>query len=103
MIFLYKDDNKVTAKIIVDYTKNKVTVKNYSDFPLELPFGINTNPTIKDFEDLLEERCFPRTKDKLKLHLEALGIDYYDPLTIVLKTKGRLEGDFYSLECIDKD
>lgn len=103
MIFLYKNNNKVTAKITVDYTKNEVVVENYSDFPLELPFGVNKNPTIKDFEDLLEDRCFPRTKDKLKLHLKELGIDYYDPLTIVLKTKGRLEGDFYSLEYIQED
>ena len=98
MVLYYKNKERITTKIEVDYRTNTVEIENYSDFPLELAFGVNIHPTIKDFEDFLESRCFPRNRDGLKLHLQELGLDYYDPYAICKKTNGRLEGDSYSIE-----
>lgn len=103
MKLLYKNKDRITSEITVDYKTNRVSVINYSDFPFELAFGVCNNPTMQDFEDFLESRCFPRTRDNMKLHLKELEIDCYDPLTIVNITKGRLEGDPYSLEIICED
>ena len=98
MVLYYKNKERITTKIEVDYRTNTVEIENYSDFPLELAFGVNIHPTIKDFEDFLESRCFPRNRDGLKLQLQELGLEYYDPYAICKKTNGRLEGDFYSIE-----
>ena len=98
MILYYKNKERRTTKIEVDYRNNSVKIENYSDFPLELAFGVNKHPTMEDFEEFLESRCFPRTRDGMKLHLRELGLDYYDPYEICKKTKGRLEGDSYSNE-----
>lgn len=98
MTLYYKHRDRVTTKIDVDYKTNTVKIENYSDFPLELAFGVNEHPTIQDVEDFLESRCFPRTRDMMKLHLQELGLDYYDPYEICKKTHGRLEGDYFSIE-----
>ena len=100
MELVYKHDNKIVARIYVDYIRDKVKVINYTDNFLEKPFGANDNPTIKDFEDLVEDRCFPRSRDMMKLHLQELGIGCYEPLDIIRQTQGKLEGDYFSLEIV---
>ena len=102
MKFLYKHKDTLLAEIYVDYVKGTVRVVNYTDDIMDKPFGVNDNPTIDDFEYLLEDRCFPRDRDMMKLHLEELGILSYEPLEIIKKTKGKLEGDFYSLELVEE-
>lgn len=57
-------------------------------------FGIKAKPTWEDFEEFLESRCFPRTRDGLRMILDDIGLDFYDPLAIVEKTKGRMAEDF---------
>lgn len=101
MTLYYKNKGRRTTKIDVDYIAGTVNIENYSDFPLELAFGVNQHPTMADFEEFLESRCFPRTRDGLKLHLRELGLQFYDPLAICKKTNGQLEGDFYSIEFIE--
>ena len=44
--------------------------------------------------EFLEERCFPRTRGHMRLILEDLGLDFYDPLSIIEKTQGRMAEDF---------
>ena len=44
----------------------------------------------------LKSRCFPETRDKIKIQLDALGIPFYDPMLIIGKTQGRMaEDDFW--------
>lgn len=86
-------DDDVSTRIDVDYKTNTVKIKNYTDDNINRAFGCNEHPSMKDFEEFLEERCFPRTRDHLKLILRDMGLDYYDPLAIVRITQGRLEGD----------
>lgn len=99
--FYYKKNNELLTKITVDYKKETVKIKNYTSNNIDKAFGINDNPSFHDFELFLEERCFPRNRDHMKLHLKELNLDYYDPYLIIQKTKGRLEGDPYSLEIED--
>ena len=56
-------------------------------------FGANTNPNYVDYEEFLKSRCFPETRDKIKIQLE---IPFYDPMLIIGKTQGRMaEDDFW--------
>ncbi|MCD7820368.1 MAG: hypothetical protein LUH07_15185 [Lachnospiraceae bacterium] len=52
--------------------------------------GAGRKPVWDDFEEFLESRRFPKTRDHLRLVLSDLGLDFYDPLAIVKKTKGRM-------------
>ena len=59
-------------------------------------FGKNTEPSFEEYEEFIESRCFPRTRDKMKLELQKLGIPFYDPILIIEKTEGRMaEGHFW--------
>ena len=42
-------------------------------------------------------RCFPETRDKMKLELKKLGIPFYDPMLIIEKTQGRMAEDEFSI------
>ena len=59
-------------------------------------FGVVENPDYERYEEFLESRCFPRTRDKMKLVLKDLDIPFYDPFMIIEKTEGRMaEDDFW--------
>ncbi len=58
-------------------------------------FGRNTEPTYEEYEEFLESRCFPRTRDKMKLILKDLNIPFYDPMMIIQKTKGKMAEDAF--------
>lgn len=61
-----------------------------------LAFGANNSPSYEDYEEFLKSRCFPETRDKIKIQLEALNIPFYDPMMIIEKTEGRMaEDDFW--------
>lgn len=64
--------------------------KNYVDNVQFTAFGSNTEPSIADYEDFLESRCLPRSRDKIKLELKESDIPFYDPYLIVKKTQGRM-------------
>lgn len=42
-----------------------------------------------------ESRCFPRTRDNVQKLLQDLGLEYYDPYLICLKTNGRMTNDHF--------
>ena len=93
LIYMYK--NMVCSVIDVDEPKRKVRVKNYIDNPLFRAFGRNTEPSFNDYEEFLRSRCFPETRDKMKLELKRLGLPFYDPLMIIEKTEGRMADDHF--------
>ena len=84
--------------IDVDENRRLVEIKNYTDNLQYRAFGINTEPTYADFEEFLESRCFPRSRDKMKLELDKLGIPFYDPMMIIEKTEGRMADDDFWLK-----
>lgn len=92
--YMYK--NKKCTLIDVDEIHQKIWIKNYVSNILFKAFGANTNPTYEDYEEFLKSRCFPETRDKMKIQLDALGLPFYDPMLIIEKTQGRMaEDDFW--------
>ena len=82
--------------IDVDEMRKIVRIRNYVDNVQFRAFGVKEDPTIEDYNEFLESRCFPRTRDKMKLVLRNLGVPFYDPYLIVQKTEGRMaEDDFW--------
>lgn len=79
--------------IDVDEVERIVHIQNYIANPLYRAFGVNTEPTFEEYEEFLKSRCFPETRDKLKLELKRLELPFYDPILIIEKTNGRMADD----------
>ena len=94
MYYMYKD--MVCTIIDIDEVSREIEIHNYTDNIQYRAFGINAEPSFEDYEEFIESRCIPRTRDKLKLELDRLGIPFYDPVLIIEKTGGRMaEDDFW--------
>jgi len=92
----YMNHQMICTIIDVDLLEEKVKIKNYANNIMYRAFGKNNNPTFSDYEEFLKSRCFPETRDKLKLVLEDLNLPFYDPFLIIKKTEGRMaEDDFW--------
>ena len=92
----YMSDKRVSTIIDVDMLNRKVAFRNYTSNLIRRAFGAKEEVTYEDYEKFLESRCFPSTRDKIKIELEKLGLDSYDPLAIIRKTQGRMaDDDFY--------
>lgn len=92
--YMYKE--KVCTLIDVNEVKREVEIINYTDNIMYRAFGIVEAPNFEMYQEFLESRCFPRTRDKMKLILKDLDIPFYDPLLIIEKTEGRMaEDDFW--------
>lgn len=89
---MYK--NKPCTLIDVDEAKKIVRIKNYVDNVQFTAFGSNTEPSIADYEDFLESRCLPRSRDKIKLELKESDIPFYDPYLIVKKRRGEWQKEY---------
>ena len=82
--------------IDVNEMKREVHILNYTDNLMFRAFGVVENPDYQMYLDFLESRCFPRSRDKMKLILKDLGLPFYDPFMIIEKTEGRMaEDDFW--------
>lgn len=90
---LWKDD--VVANVLIDFTKQKARVFQYTDDFLIKPFSKDSqNVSISDVLDFLEDRCFPRERVNCNEVLKELGLSFYKPLDIVRKTHGVQFDDF---------
>ena len=97
---LYMKGNKINTIIDVSLIDRKIRVKNYTNNIIDRAFGNKENITFEDYEKFLESRCFPKTRDKMKIQLDLLNLSYYDPLMIIEKTKGEMADDDYHVEII---
>ena len=91
LYYMFRD--MICTVIDVDEAVRRVRIKNYTDNLLYRDFGKKTEPDFDDYESFIESRCFPRTRDKIKLELKRLGIPFYDPILIIEKTEGRMAKD----------
>ena len=94
-------DDKVLTSILADMAHERVVTYNYYDNPMKRAFGVVKNPKWEDFILFLEDRCMPRSRDRLKDILRDLHLDFYDPLLIVRKTGGRVAEDRRYLKITD--
>lgn len=91
LAYMYRQ--KLCTVIDVDFARQQVKIQNRTRDILLRAFGTKEQPTWRDFETFLAERCFPQSRGFLKAELARLGLDNYDPLQIVEKTKGRTAED----------
>ncbi len=92
----YMEGSRVCTIIDVDERFRKVKVHNYTKDYIARAFGKEENPDFEAYEAFLESRCFPRSRDKMKLTLRELDLPFYEPLLIIEKTQGRMaEDDFW--------
>jgi len=89
----YMSGYSINTVIDVDMIRSKVKFKNYTSNILLRAFGNKEEVSYIDFEKFLESRCFPSTRDKMKIELDSLNLKAYDPLSIIRKTKGRMVDD----------
>lgn len=89
----FYDSDTLCSTIYADFTGQAVVVENQAVPPVKTAFGNNPFPDWNDFRHFLEGRCIPRQRAGLREYLEALGLDEYDPLTILEKTGGRMAED----------
>ena len=92
-VLRFYDGDTLCSTIYSDFTGQTVVVENQAVSPVKTAFGNNPFPDWKDFQHFLEGRCIPRQRAGLREYLEALGLDEYDPLTILEKTGGRMAED----------
>ena len=92
----YMYGQNVCTLIDVNEQERKVKVKNYTDKIMFRAFGVVEKPDYDQYLEFLESRCFPESRDKMKLILKDLGLPFYDPIMIIEKTEGRMaEDDFW--------
>lgn len=95
--FDYMCQNKLCSTVSV-YDDDSVEVVDFSDYIVELPFGNwGSEVDLKDVEEFLESRCFPRTRANCKQILKSGYIQFYNPLEICMKTEGRMSDDVFWL------
>lgn len=92
----YMHKEEVCTLIDVDEGREIVRIRNYTKNKQFMAFGANENPSFQDYEDFLRSRCFPESRDKMKLILKDLNLPFYDPFMIIERTQGRMaEDDFW--------
>lgn len=94
----YMHHDTLCTIIDVDELRRKVQIKNYAENIMFWAFGNNLRPSYEDYLEFLESRCFPKTRDKMKLILQDLGLPFYDPFLIIQKTRGRMAEDDFWIE-----
>lgn len=92
--YMYKE--QICTVIDVDERGRRLNIQNYTNDYMFRAFGREEKPTFEQYEEFLESRCFPRSRDKMKLILKDLDLPFYDPMMIIEKTQGKMaEDDFW--------
>ena len=92
--YMYQQD--VCTIIDVKEQEQKIKINNYADNVMFRAFGVVEAPDYHQYLEFLESRCFPKSRDKMKVILKVLGLPFYDPIMIIEKTEGRMaEDDFW--------
>lgn len=94
----YYDGSRLCTLIYADFTDKTIQVENHTKTLIKTAFGKKAVPTWEDFVAFLEERCIPKGRAGLQDYLADMGLDEYDPLEILKKTKGRMAEDQQWLE-----
>lgn len=89
----YMNYDRCCTVILVDFLHEKILIRNETDCMIDRAFGVKEKPTWEDFQYFLEERCVPRTRFGMHEILKDYGLDSFDPLAIIEKTKGHMAED----------
>lgn len=91
MAYMFK--NQICTIIDINYFEKKIKIQNRTDDIFHRAFGVNENPSWKDFEVFLESRCYSKSRADIGRILNELGMKTYDTYVMVEKTEGRCHGD----------
>ncbi len=91
--FDYMMKDFVVSHIVV-YIDGSVSIKNFTDNRFYLPF-MYQGVTREDVEDLLRTRVFDEGRPDKREMLRKMGVPFYDPLMIVLRTRGVKLKDYF--------
>ena len=94
----YMYENRLCTVIDVDVRARRVKIKNFVSDAVFRAFGNNEHPSYEEYEKFLESRCFPRTRDKMKIMLKELNLPFYDPFLIIQKTEGKMAEDRFWIQ-----
>ncbi len=89
--FLFQEE--LCTRIYVDFQNETVEIENFTEDNIRRAFGCKTRVSWQEFQDFLEERCFPRSRDRMKHILKELDVSTYDPWQIIQVTEGRMAED----------
>lgn len=89
----YMQGETVCTLIDVDEAGKQIEIKNYTPNFLFRAFGKEEHPDFTMYEEFLRSRCFPESRDKMKLLLREMNLPFYDPFMIIEKTEGRMAED----------
>ena len=92
-VLRFYDGDTLCSTIFADFTERTVAVENQPVPLIKTAFGNHSFPSWEDFQAFLEDRCIPRKRAGLREYLEVLGLEEYDPLSIIQKTQGRMAED----------
>ena len=102
MVLLYKKGDIPCTKITVDYKTDTVEIENYTEDLLDRAFGIIEHPTMKDFEEFIEDRSIPQSRYHFRTEMALLGIEDTSPLGIVKHFHGRCAGDNFCIDFLEE-
>lgn len=91
--YIYMFKHKPMTIIDVNFLEKRIKIQNRTDDIYNRAFGCITNPSWEQFEAFLADRVISKSRYDLDKVLKCLELDYYDPLVIIEKTKGKIEGD----------
>lgn len=92
--YMYRQN--ACTMIDVNEMTREIRIKNFTNHIMFRAFGAEENPDFEMYEEFLRSRCFPESRDKMKLILRDLNLPFYDPFMIIEKTEGRMaEDDFW--------
>lgn len=94
----FYDGDRLCTTIYADFSDESIAVENHTEDVIKTAFGNDPFPDWNDFQSFLRERCIPSSRAGLREYLDALGLEEYDPLNIILKTKGKMAEDEQWLE-----
>lgn len=89
--YMAKDD--VVSHITV-YKDGTVDINNFTDNKYLLPF-LYDGVTREDVEDMFVRRVFDIGRPDKDELLKEMGVPFYDPIMIILKTRGVMLKDYF--------
>lgn len=92
--------NNLKTEIYVDFRNRRIKTVNHTADIMEKAFGFNDSPSWEDFIYFLKSRCFPESRGNKKQILQQLGLQTYDPIQIIEKTKGTMAEDSFYINFI---
>lgn len=101
-VFNWYCKGELTAKIVADYETHSVEVTNFKNDSYYLPFAPEITPTWDQWQFVLKEHCPSEHNAFINDILESLGLDHFDALDIIKKTKGAIANDPCTVELIEE-